>query len=69
MLFFFQWRAGGPDHPWLPVFCVLLMVWSTIFLELWRRRNSEIAFKWDVTGVEDEALMRVAADEVDAAAD
>ena len=32
-----------------------------LFLDLWRRRNNEIAFRWGVDGVEDEELMRVQA--------
>lgn len=32
-----------------------------MFLDLWRRRNSEIAFRWGVDGVEDKELMRIAA--------
>ena len=36
-------------------------VWVALFLDLWRRRNNEIAFRWGVDGVEDEELMRVQA--------
>lgn len=35
-----------------------------LFLDLWRRRNNEIAFRWGVDGVEDEELMRVQAAKV-----
>lgn len=59
-----QWRTGSPDSLLLPVFCVLIMVWTAMFLDLWRRRNSSIAFRWGVDGVEDRELMRIAAQKV-----
>lgn len=40
------------------------MVWTAMFLDLWRRRNSSIAFRWGVDGVEDRELMRIAAQKV-----
>lgn len=61
-LFLDQWRTGSPDSPLLPIFCVLIVVWTALFLDLWRRRNSEISFKWGVEGIEDEELMRVSAE-------
>ncbi|CAM9477388.1 unnamed protein product, partial [Ectocarpus sp. 12 AP-2014] len=60
-LFVDQMRTGSPDSPFLPIFCVLIMVWVALFLDVWRRRNNEIAFRWGVDGVEDEELMRVQA--------
>eukprot|EP00903_Cladosiphon_okamuranus_P007574 g7348.t1 len=60
-LFVDQMRTGSPDSPLLPIFCILIMVWVAFFLDLWRRRNNEIAFHWGVDGVEDEELMRVQA--------
>lgn len=60
-LFLDQWRAGSPDSLLLPIYCVLIMVWTALFLDLWRRRNSSIAFRWGVDGVEDRELMRIAA--------
>ena len=59
-----QWRAGSPDSLLLPIFCVVIMVWAALFLDLWRRRNSSIAFRWGVDGVEDKELMRIAAHKV-----
>ena len=59
-----QMRTGSPDCPLLPIFCVLIMVWVALFLDLWRRRNNEIVFRWGVDGVEDEELMRVQASKV-----
>ncbi|CAN0354029.1 unnamed protein product, partial [Hapterophycus canaliculatus] len=58
-LFVDQLRTGSPDSPLLPIFCILIMVWVALFLDLWRRRNNEIIFRWGVDGVEDEELMRV----------
>ncbi|CAN0128834.1 unnamed protein product, partial [Ectocarpus fasciculatus] len=60
-LFVDQMRTGSPDSPLLPIFCILIMVWVALFLDVWRRRNNEIAFRWGVDGVEDEELMRVQA--------
>lgn len=57
-LFIDQWTSGSPDSPLLPVFCIALMVWCALFLDLWKRRNSAIVFSWGVDGVEDEELMR-----------
>ncbi|CAN0242461.1 unnamed protein product [Ascophyllum nodosum] len=57
-LFIDQWRADSPDSPWLPIFCVVIMVWCALFLDMWKRRNSSIAFSWGVDGVEEEELMR-----------
>lgn len=64
VLFVDQWRAGSPDSPLLPIFCVLIMVWAAMFLDLWRRRNSEVSFRWGVDGAEDDELGRVAAKQV-----
>lgn len=44
-------------------------MWAALFLDLWRRRNNEIAFRWGVDGVEDEELMRVQAARVRACAE
>ncbi|CAM9695456.1 unnamed protein product, partial [Ectocarpus sp. 13 AM-2016] len=60
-LFVDQMRTGSPDSPLLPISCVLIMVWVALFLDVWRRRNNEIAFRWGVDGVEDDELMRVQA--------
>lgn len=64
ILFLFQWNNGTPDDPLLPAFCILLMMWTMGFVEIWKRRNASIAFKWGVDGVEDEERMRVSAEKV-----
>ena len=42
-------------------YATIRQVWVSLFLDLWRRRNNAIAFRWGVEGVEDEELMRVQA--------
>lgn len=61
-----QWRTGSPDSPLLPIFCVLIMVWTALFLDLWKRHNSQITFKWGVDGIEDDDIMRDSAAKVGA---
>lgn len=29
-----------------PFFCVFYVLWMTMFLEIWKRKSSELAFKW-----------------------
>ena len=30
----------------VPVYCVLVALWSVVTLEFWDRKDSEIAFQW-----------------------
>ncbi|KAI4464863.1 ngep-related [Holotrichia oblita] len=32
-------------------FCIFNVVWMTVFLELWRRKSNELAFKWGTIGM------------------
>ena len=38
--------SGAHDQTKNTVFAVLNLVWGTVFLEAWKRRCSEISFKW-----------------------
>lgn len=53
LLFAHQMYLGDVDSMWVPFFCVLISLWSTYFLEFWKRRGNELSFKWKVYGVED----------------
>ncbi|CAO1368109.1 unnamed protein product [Diamesa tonsa] len=45
LLGFFQFAFGdGNTTP--PYFCFLYVVWMTVFLEVWKRKSSELAYKW-----------------------
>ena len=36
----------------VPLYCLLVAVWTTMMAELWKRKNSELAYRWDVTDYE-----------------
>ena len=48
ILFIFQVKDGTLDHPLVPVYSLFIALWSTLFLEFWRRRNVELAHRWGV---------------------
>jgi hypothetical protein len=35
-----------PDVPYLIVFAVFVNIWSTIFIETWKRQQARLAFRW-----------------------
>ncbi|XP_018321990.1 anoctamin-10 isoform X2 [Agrilus planipennis] len=35
----------------LPVFCIFNVIWVTVFLEMWRRKSNELAYKWGTIGM------------------
>ncbi|XP_050306991.1 anoctamin-10 [Anthonomus grandis grandis] len=35
----------------VPFFCVFNVIWVTTFLELWRRKSNELAYKWGTIGM------------------
>lgn len=37
------------DVPWNCLYCIILAVWSTVFIEIWKRREAEIAHNWSMT--------------------
>jgi len=45
-------RALRPDHrtvdddPFLPLYALAAVVWAIVFVQLWRRRQAELAFTW-----------------------
>ena len=42
------------DHEGTVFFAVFMSLWATVFLELWRRREISLAYKWDMLNFEDE---------------
>ena len=36
----------------VPLYCLIVAVWTTMMAELWKRKNSELAYRWDVTDYE-----------------
>ena len=36
------------DNPYNCLYCIVMAVWSTIFVEVWKRRESEIAHMWNM---------------------
>ena len=46
ILFLLQIYGGKIDNIWTPYFMLLLCVWSSIFMELWKRRSTALSFCW-----------------------
>jgi anoctamin-10 len=42
------WAAGAPFHP---LYSLLLVVWSCVFVEIWRMKERKIAVRWGTVGV------------------
>ena len=38
--------SGAHEQTKNTVFAILNLMWATVFLEAWKRRCSEISFKW-----------------------
>ena len=49
-----QVLGNTPENFLMPYFTVVMVVWSTFFVELWRRRQSQKAMMWGVVGYESE---------------
>ena len=39
------------------IFALLNIIWSTLYLESWKRRSAEYAYKWGTLDKEDELLV------------
>lgn len=60
-LFVYEFVDGSSNHTFLPYFGVFMAIWSTIFLEFWKRRNAELSYSWSTFGVEeDESRLELA---------
>ncbi|KAL4230701.1 hypothetical protein ACF0H5_011077 [Mactra antiquata] len=41
------------DNDVTPYFALFICVWGTLFIEVWKRRQAELAYKWDVEQFEE----------------
>ncbi|CAE7508836.1 ano10, partial [Symbiodinium sp. KB8] len=57
-LFVAQVWYGTVDVTWVPLFSLFMALWSTLFLEFWKRRNAELAHRWGVLNYEHEEVTR-----------
>jgi hypothetical protein len=48
----------GTDSYVNPIYMFLMMLWSTFFLEFWKRNNSKLALRWNVLGFEERERAR-----------
>jgi anoctamin-10/anoctamin-7 len=46
--------TGDPDSDLVPFFGLFMCLWSTFFLEFWKRRNATLAMEWGMTEFEEE---------------
>ena len=46
ILFLLQLYSGQVDNVWSPFFMLLLCVWSSVFMELWKRRSATLSYCW-----------------------
>lgn len=44
---------GSFDNDVTPYFAMFLSVWGTLFLEVWKRKQAELAYQWDVEQFEE----------------
>jgi hypothetical protein len=49
---------NGLDSPLLPWCCIFISLWSSLFLEYWKRRYNTLKFRWK-TSFDDTAKMNV----------
>jgi hypothetical protein len=59
-LFFQSWYYGDISHTGT-FFSIFLSLWSTCFIEFWKRRNSELALSWGVYDHDDIDMKRTIA--------
>ena len=36
------------------VYCIIVAVWTTLYMESWKRKNAVLSYVWDVTDFEEE---------------
>jgi Calcium-activated chloride channel len=39
------------DTPYSCLYCLVMAVWSTVLMEVWKRRQNEIAHLWNVANL------------------
>ena len=57
-LFIVQMWYGTVDVEYVPLFSLFMALWSTLFLEFWRRKNAVLAHRWGVLNYEEEETTR-----------
>jgi hypothetical protein len=60
---FFAWcnvadSNNNPSAPIIPYFCAGIAVWSTLFLESWKRKEKTASMRWGTVGFEAEEQAR-----------
>ena len=58
LLFLAQLYHGSLDIAYAPLFSLVMALWSMAFLEMWKRRNAELAQRWGVLAYEAEEVTR-----------
>eukprot|EP01006_Ploeotia_vitrea_P036922 TRINITY_DN66072_c6_g6_i1.p1 TRINITY_DN66072_c6_g6~~TRINITY_DN66072_c6_g6_i1.p1 ORF type:complete len:895 (+),score=502.91 TRINITY_DN66072_c6_g6_i1:67-2751(+) len=54
MLWLSQISRSSADNAAVPLYCLLVSLWSVTFLEFWQRRNAQLAHEWDMLSFEEE---------------
>jgi anoctamin-5 len=44
----YDWMLSCFDNTATPVFSLIMCVWGTLFLELWKRKHARLQYEWDV---------------------
>jgi len=52
IIFIIQQATNDNDDSGSVLFAVFLSLWATLFLESWKRKNAELAFKWNMLDFE-----------------
>ena len=48
----------GLRTPFIPFFCIWMAMWTTLQNETWKRKSSELAYRWDVLDADEEETVR-----------
>ncbi|KAJ8600213.1 hypothetical protein CTAYLR_001924 [Chrysophaeum taylorii] len=52
VFYFITVIQANPNSPAIPVFCVFMALWATLFVEFWKRKQSRFAMMWGMVGTE-----------------
>lgn len=56
LVFAHQWSTMSSDTPYMPLYAILIAIWSTTFMEFWKRKCSTQAYEWGVLNLEDDEM-------------
>uniref|UniRef100_A0A672J572 Anoctamin n=1 Tax=Salarias fasciatus TaxID=181472 RepID=A0A672J572_SALFA len=48
------------DNPATVFFAIFMSLWAVLFLEHWKRRQISLSFSWDLTGIEEDEVLKKA---------